>query len=112
MKALQRFLVALLLATGMILLPAHLFADSLGNTCTSTSSSTQVGTPQPTTGTVRALFIFVKFSDDTFENGCTTQWDHNTYNTTRLPWTNQIVDAAIMQNQTAGSLSDYFDLAS
>lgn len=112
MKALQRFLVALLLATGMILLPAHLFADSLGNTCTSTSSSTQVGTPQPTTGTVRALFIFVKFSDDTFENGCTTQWDHNTYNTTRPPWTNQIVDAAIMQNQTAGSLSDYFDLAS
>lgn len=89
-----------------------LFADSLGKFCVLPTSAPIVGNPQPTTGTVRALFIFVKFSDDTFENGCTGQWNHATYNTTRPPWTNQLVDSAIMPNQTPHSLSDYFDVVS
>ncbi len=112
MKGFQKFLFQLVFVTSMSLLTTHLLADTLGNSCTCTSSSTQVGNPQPTMGTVRALFIFVKFSDDTFENGCTAQWEHTTYNTTRPPWTNQLVDASILPTQTSGSLSDYFDLVS
>jgi M6 family metalloprotease-like protein len=109
-------------AIAMSLLVSPLFADDLGNPCAIPSSGTggsceppsysPVGNPQPTTGTVRALFIFVKFPDDTFENNCTGEWNHITYNTTRPPWTNQIVDSSIMQNQTSGSLSDYFDAVS
>jgi M6 family metalloprotease-like protein len=65
-----------------------------------------------TTGTTRALVIFVKFSDDDFTNSCpgtTDGWDPSTYDTTRPPWTDDIIDDSIMSPQTEGSLSDYFD---
>lgn len=111
MRYLAGFAILLVFLTAQLLVRSVAFADILGNPC-SLPSSVTANNPQPTTGTVRALVIFVKFSDDTFENNCTGGWDHVTYNTTPPPWTNQIIDSSILQNQTPGSLSDYFDLVS
>lgn len=112
MKSLKELSILWISLVTTSLLVTPLFVHASENKCAVPLSSAPVGNPQPTTGTVRALFIFVKFSDDTFENDCTGEWNHITYNTTRPPWTNQIIDSSIMTNQTPGSLSDYFDRVS
>jgi len=111
MRYLTGFLILFVFLSAQLLVRSAALADISGTPC-SIPSSVPASSPQPTTGTIRALFIFVKFSDDTFENDCTEDWDHVTYNTTRPPWTNQIIDASLMSNQTPSSLSDYFDLVS
>lgn len=91
----------------LLLLGFAILLHAIGNWKDAVAQS-RASRPLASSGTVRALFVYVKFSDDTFENHCTTEWNAVSFDSTRPSWTNMIVDSVKLPQQTPGSLSDYF----
>ncbi len=79
--------------------------------CTTQGSGNPSGGPYlPTSGTNKALVVFVKFSDDTFNNEITSDPTQEWPDTlTTLPaWASSFIDNSASGSHTEGSITDYF----
>ncbi len=97
----------------------YAFSEDTAPYCTMNAASSQAGPFVPTTGTSKALIIFVQFSDDTFGSNpptpddgsrCTTdsatEWP---YDRADIPsWGLSVIDETSSGTHSENSLTDYF----